>query len=65
MVARFLRMVIIETNDVTENTKPVAINEYYFEKEMKKCPKQINYQVENLWMYYRNTYFSTSTGNSV
>ena len=24
--ARFLRMVITETNDVTENTKPIAIN---------------------------------------
>eukprot|EP00090_Calanus_glacialis_P002056 TRINITY_DN11545_c0_g1_i1.p1 TRINITY_DN11545_c0_g1~~TRINITY_DN11545_c0_g1_i1.p1 ORF type:complete len:1257 (-),score=209.03 TRINITY_DN11545_c0_g1_i1:263-3970(-) len=27
IAARFLRVVIIETNDVTENTKPVAINE--------------------------------------
>ena len=25
--ARFLRVVIVETNDVTENTKPIAINE--------------------------------------
>ena len=24
--ARFLRVVIVETNDVTENTKPIAIN---------------------------------------